>query len=90
MDQSVFLDFSARAMLLTLILSLPSILLATVVGLLISLFQALTQIQEQTLSFAVRLIAITLVLLLTAHWMGGELIRYTESIFYQIPRAVAR
>jgi type III secretion HrpO family protein len=90
MDQSTFLDFSSRAMMLTLILSLPAILLATVVGLMISLFQALTQIQEQTLSFAVRLVAITGVLLLLANWIGGELIRYTESIFYQISRAAVR
>jgi type III secretion HrpO family protein len=87
MDRSLFIDFAARAMMLTLMLSLPSILLATAVGLGISLFQALTQIQEQTLSFTVKLIAITMALILTAHWMGTEVIRYTESIFYQIPLA---
>ena len=68
-------------MMIVLLLSLPSILLATFVGLGVSLLQALTQVQEQTLSFAVRLICITLVLMLTAHWLGSEIIRYTESIF---------
>ena len=68
-------------MTMVLLLSLPSILLATLVGLGVSLLQALTQVQEQTLSFAVRLICITLVIMLTAHWMGTELVRYMESIF---------
>lgn len=72
-------------MMLVLALSLPSILLATLVGLGVSLMQALTQIQEQTLSFAVRLICITLMLLVSAHWMGIEITRFTEALFQQIP-----
>ena len=71
--------------MLVLALSLPSILLATLVGLGVSLMQALTQIQEQTLSFAVRLICITLMLLVSAHWMGIEITRFTEALFQQIP-----
>lgn len=81
MDSSVVIELSSKAMTMVLLLSLPSILLATLVGLGVSLLQALTQVQEQTLSFVVRLICIALVLLLTAHWMGTEMIRYTESIF---------
>lgn len=81
MDQSIIVDLSSKAMTMVLLLSLPSILLATLVGLGVSLLQALTQVQEQTLSFAVRLICITLVIMLTAHWMGTELVRYMESIF---------
>lgn len=81
MNTSVIVSLSSDAMYLVLLLSLPSILLATFVGLGVSLLQALTQIQEQTLSFVVRLICITLVLILTAHWMGMEMIRYMESIF---------
>lgn len=82
MDSSVVIDLSSKAMTMVLLLSLPSILIATLVGLGVSLLQALTQVQEQTLSFVVRLICIALVLLLTAHWMGTEITRYTESIFY--------
>lgn len=81
MDQSIIVELSSKAMTMVLLLSLPSILLATLVGLGVSLLQALTQVQEQTLSFAVRLICITLVIMLTAHWMGTELVRYMESIF---------
>ena len=81
MDASVIVDLSSKAMTMVLALSLPSILLATFVGLGVSLLQALTQVQEQTLGFVVKLICITLALVLTAHWMGMEMQRYTESIF---------
>src|SRR5262249_40695659 len=72
------------ALTLTLVLSLPPIIVATVVGIVVSLLQALTQIQEQTLSFAVKLICVTLVLNGTAGWFGGELVRYTQRIFDNI------
>jgi type III secretion HrpO family protein len=88
--QSVIIDIASKVMMLVLILSLPSILLATIVGLGVSLLQALTQVQEQTLSFAVRLICITLVLLFSAHWIGNELIKYIDSIFIQIPRITGK
>jgi len=80
-DASVIVELSSKAMTMVLALSLPSILLATFVGLGVSLLQALTQVQEQTLGFVVKLICITLALVLTAHWMGMEMQRYTESIF---------
>ena len=75
-----------RAFLLVLWLSLPPILVASVVGTLFSLLQALTQIQEQTLSVGVKLIAVGVTLALTAHWMGGEIYTYTLLLFNEIPR----
>jgi type III secretion protein S len=75
-----------RALYLTMLLSLPAILVAAIVGTLFSLLQALTQIQEQTLSFAVKLIAVGATLLLTADWVGGELLNYTLSVFESFPR----
>jgi type III secretion protein S len=77
-----------QALYLTLMLSMPAILVASVVGTLFSLFQALTQIQEQTLSFAVKLIAVGITLYLTAGWMGGELLNYAISLFDNFPRLV--
>lgn len=88
MDQTVIINFTTKSMMLVLMLSLPSILVATFIGLIISLMQALTQIQEQTLSFTAKLIALTAVLLLTAHWMGGQLIQFTQSLFEIFPRLV--
>jgi type III secretion protein S len=77
-----------QALYLTLMLSMPAIVVASVVGTLFSLFQALTQIQEQTLSFAVKLIAVGITLYLTAGWMGGELLNYAISLFDNFPRLV--
>ncbi|KKB65211.1 type III secretion protein HrpO [Robbsia andropogonis] len=72
-----------QAMMLTLWLSLPPIAVAAVVGTLFSLFQALTQIQEQTLSFAVKLIAVIATLMLLGGWIGTELYNFTVVLFEQ-------
>ena len=74
-----------QALLLVLVLSMPPIIVATVIGVLVSLVQALTQVQEQTLGFAVKLIVVTLVLLLTAGWTGAEMYKFTEHIFRTFP-----
>jgi type III secretion protein S len=81
MTESDFVAYLNQGLLLVLLLSLPTIVVASVVGVVFSLLQALTQIQEQTLSFAVKLIAVSVVLLLTASWMGGEIYNYTVATF---------
>jgi type III secretion protein S len=78
-------SFLSKALYLVLWLSLPPIIVASVVGTLFSLFQALTQIQEQTLSFAIKLIAVMATLALSARWIGGELFNYAQSIFEVFP-----
>ena len=85
MDVTQILDDSVRAVVLILVLSMAPIAVATFVGVLISLVQALTQVQEQTLGFAVKLIAVSLTLLATAVWMGNELLQYTSNIFDALP-----
>lgn len=85
MNQTMLLDYAQTAMILVLKLSMIPIVVATVLGLLVSLLQALTQIQEQTLGFAVKLIAITITILLASSWMGGELLQYTQNIFTNFP-----
>ncbi len=88
MDISDLTSQVIRAMLLVLWLSLPPIVVASVVGILFSLVQALTQIQEQTLSFGVKLIAVGLTLYMTARWVGGEIFNYTMVIFDNFPAMV--
>jgi len=66
---------------LVLLLSLPPIVVAAVVGTLFSLLQALTQIQEQTLAFAIKLIAVGLTLALISPWLGSQLYLYTVNLF---------
>ncbi|MBK5941091.1 type III secretion system export apparatus subunit SctS [Halochromatium roseum] len=77
-------EFAARALLLVFYLSLPPILAAAIVGTLVSLLQALTQIQEQTLSFAIKLFVVIVVIFMTARWLGGELFNYTLTILDSI------
>ena len=81
MNQAALLDYAQKCLIIILQLSLIPICVATVIGLIVSLLQALTQIQEQTLGFAVKLIAISLTLMICASWMGGEIMLYTQEIF---------
>ncbi|MEG0772965.1 flagellar biosynthesis protein FliQ [Clostridium sp.] len=64
-----------------LMASAPILITATLVGLLISIFQATTQIQEQTLTFVPKILAVAVVGLLTASWMGNQLVSFTKQIF---------
>ena len=81
MNQAQLLDYALTCLLLVLRLSLIPIIVATVIGVIVSLLQALTQIQEQTLGFAVKLIAISVTLLACSSWLGGQLLLYTQDIF---------
>jgi len=84
MNANELVQFSIDAMMLVLILSLPPIVAASVVGTLVSLIQALTQIQEQTLSFVLKLVAVIVTLLITGQWMGTELYQMGDNIFKAI------
>ena len=78
-------SFFTQALYLVLWLSLPPIIVGSVVGTLFSLFQALTQIQEQTLSFGIKLISVSLTILLTAGWVGGRMFNFALQLFDSIP-----
>ena len=86
MNENSLLHFTAQAIQLVLYLSLPSIAAATIVGLIIGLFQALTSIQEQTLPHGFKLVAIIFTLAATLQWLGPELQAFTIQIFDQIQR----
>ncbi|GAA4652825.1 SctS family type III secretion system export apparatus subunit VscS [Kistimonas scapharcae] len=79
------LNLTAEALMLTLILSMPPIIAAAGIGLLISLIQALTQIQEQTLPFAFKLVAVVISIFLTARWVGIEIFNFALAVMNQIP-----
>ena len=78
MTEGEIVQHASNAMLLVLMLSMPPIIVAALVGLIISLIQALTQIQEQTISFAFKLIAIVFTMFLTMGQLGEELFAYGE------------
>lgn len=88
MEEAEILNLTSRALMLVLMLSLPPIVVAAGVGVLVSLVQALTQIQEQTLGFAIKLIAVVITLFATASWLGSTLLEYTLLIFTTFPNLV--
>ena len=77
-----------KAMMMILYLSLPPIIMASLVGILVGLVQALTQIQDQTISFAFKLITVILTLILTVKWMGGQILLFALNIFDHIPTLI--
>ncbi|TKJ30002.1 flagellar biosynthesis protein FliQ [Blastococcus sp. CCUG 61487] len=68
----------------------PILLTALAVGFLISLFQAATQIQEATLSFVPKMIAVAIALLITGNWVLSSLADFTHHLFDQLPRLLDR
>lgn len=79
------LDIGLQAILLAAKIAAPILITALVVGFLIGLLQSVTQVQEITLSFVPKAIAVLLVLLLFGDWMIGEIITFSENLFEQIP-----
>ncbi len=73
---------------ITILLAAPPLLAALVVGLLISLFQAATQINEMTLSFIPKLLALVMVMLVAGPWMMTQLVDYTRRLYESIPTLI--
>ncbi len=85
MSHQLVIELARNAMLTALMLAAPLLMAALIVGLLVSVLQAVTQLQEQTLSFVPKLLAIALVLLVALPWMLQVMIRYTVELFRSIP-----
>ena len=81
MYDSEIYQLSYQALFLILILSGPPILISMVFGLTVAIFQAATQIQEQTLSFTIKLVAVIMTLLLMGGFLSTQIMQYTETIF---------
>ena len=88
MGPDTVLELCTQALELALRVGLPLLIAGLVVGLAVSVFQAVTQIQEQTLSFIPKILALGLVLMIAGPWMLGELLTYTENLYTGIPGLV--
>ncbi|OIR15900.1 flagellar biosynthetic protein FliQ [mine drainage metagenome] len=82
------MTIAQQAMELTLMVSAPLLLTALIIGLIVSIFQAATQINEMTLSFIPKLIGMFAVLILSGPWMIGLLLDYMTRLFSSIPYMV--
>ena len=74
--ESAAIDYAMKALYLVLMLSMPPIIVASLIGILLS-----TQLQEQTLTFGVKLLAVVLTLFIMGGWLSGEILRYADDIF---------
>lgn len=83
------LNLFRQAMVLVVMLSAPPLVVAVIVGVLISLLQAVMQLQDQTLPFAIKLVAVGLVLAMTGRWIGVELLQLTLLAFNMIEQTRA-
>ncbi|HPW45436.1 MAG TPA: flagellar biosynthesis protein FliQ [bacterium] len=80
-----FIGIAKQALFLSLILTGPPVMAAMLVGLVISILQATTQIQEQTLTFVPKLFTVVAVLAIAGPWMLAQMVAFTSSIFDSIP-----
>ena len=85
MTPELVMDIGRQAVEMTLLLSAPLLLAALVIGLIVSVFQAATQINEQTLAFVPKLVGMFLILLLTGPWMLQVMVEYVRRLFESIP-----
>jgi flagellar biosynthetic protein FliQ len=88
MDQDVVVSLATQAMSLALKISLPLLGVGLLVGVVISIIQAVTQIQEQTLSFIPKVLAMAAVLVIGGPWMLNQLLAYTAELWSSIPNMV--
>jgi flagellar biosynthesis protein FliQ len=85
MSPETVMTVGSRALEITLMLAAPMLLVALVTGLIVGAFQAATQINEMTLSFIPKLIAISVALMVAGPWMLKILVGYTRELFESIP-----
>ena len=88
MDTNAVLDIGMQAIIVAGKLSAPILITALVVGFAISLLQSITQIQEVTLSFVPKAIAVCIALLICGHWMISEIVSFTTALFDKIPTLI--
>ena len=84
MDTNYLIEATYRMLMIVLLLSLPVVIASVVFGLLVGIVQAVTQVQDQSIAYGIKLIAAVVVIAMTARWAGGELLLYAQQIFENI------
>jgi flagellar biosynthesis protein FliQ len=88
MNQDVVINVSMQAMQLAFMVAMPLLLCALFVGLVVAVFQAVTQIQEQTLTFIPKIVAMGVTLVVAGPWMLNQVVAYTQQLYSSIPSLV--
>ncbi|EGM78196.1 flagellar biosynthetic protein FliQ [Rheinheimera sp. A13L] len=89
MSPEVFVDILSDALWLVILIVSMAIVPSLIVGLIVSIFQAATSINEQTLSFLPRLIVTLLALMFGGHWLTQTIMDYTERLYMSIPSVIS-
>jgi flagellar biosynthetic protein FliQ len=89
MDQDVVINLVMQAITVAVKVALPILLAGLIVGLLVSIFQAITQIQEMTLTFIPKILATIVVLVVGGPWMLNQIVTYTQQLWQGIPGVVS-
>jgi flagellar biosynthesis protein FliQ len=87
-NQDTVVNLATQAMTLAMKVAGPLLLVGLVVGLVVSIFQAVTQIQEQSLSFIPKIVGVAALIVLLGPWMLGQVISYTQNLYIAIPSLV--
>jgi flagellar biosynthetic protein FliQ len=82
------MDLARHSILIAMELSMPILLLSLVVGVIVSLFQAVTQIQEQTLTFVPKIIVLVVALVVLGPWMLHTIVGFTSGLFASLPHVI--
>lgn len=85
MTETGIIEIAQQALLISVKLAAPILLVSLAIGVLISLLQAVTQVQEMTVSFVPKLVGVAAVLLVSGGWMLRELTTFTQQLFASIP-----
>jgi len=85
MTQEIVLEIASRALITTLQLAAPLLIAGLIVGLAVSIFQAVTQIHEMTLTFIPKILVLFLSLIIFLPWMLGKMLGFTTELFNSIP-----
>jgi len=88
MNQDFAVQVLFQGINLTLLISLPAVGIGLLIGFIISLFQAVTQIQEQTLTFVPKVVAVMLTIAFTSPWVIAMIVDFTNSLWSSIPNMV--
>jgi flagellar biosynthesis protein FliQ len=88
MNPTLAIDIGKDALIITLLLSGPMLIVGLLVGVVIGIFQAVTQIHEMTLTFIPKIVAMTLVLIMTLPWVVIKFMDYTVNLFDKIPMLI--
>jgi len=88
MNQDTVVNLATQAMVLSLKIAGPILLLGLIIGLLVSIFQAVTSIQEQSLSFIPKIVGVAVLIVVLGPWMLDQMVGYAQNLYMSIPQLI--